>query len=131
VGAAVQPVYLFDLAFQRSQWLSVRQTAVAENIANANTPNYRARDVAPFEATLDQTTELQMVATNPGHISLDTSPVRASAVHAARSWDITSHGNDVSMEKELIKASEVTRDYSLNVSIVKSFHRMWMASVKG
>jgi flagellar basal-body rod protein FlgB len=130
VGAAVQPVYLFDLAFQRSQWLSVRQTAVAENVANVNTPNYRARDVEPFEATLDQT-GLQMVATNSGHLSLDTSPVRASAVHAARSWDITSHGNDVSMEKELIKASEVTRDYSLNVSIVKSFHRMWMASVKG
>jgi flagellar basal-body rod protein FlgB len=128
----VQPVYLFDLAFQRSQWLSVRQTAVAENIANVNTPNYRARDVEPFEATLDQTGNgLAMAATNAGHLSLDTSPVRASAVHAARSWDISSHGNDVSMEKELIKASEVTRDYSLNVSIVKSFHRMWMSSVKG
>ena len=126
----MQPVYLFDLAFQRSQWLSVRQTAVAENIANVNTPNYRERDVVPFEATLEQT-ELQMVATNPGHLSLDTSPVRASALHAARSWDITSHGNDVSMESELIKAGEVSRDYSLNVSIVKSFHRMWMASVKG
>lgn len=128
----MQPVYLFDLAFQRSEWLSVRQTAVAENIANVNTPNYRARDVEPFEATLDQAgTGLAMVATNPGHLSLESAPARASAIHAARSWDITSHGNDVSMEKELIKAGEVSRDYSLNVSIVKSFHRMWMASVKG
>jgi flagellar basal-body rod protein FlgB len=132
VGAAVQPVYLFDLAFQRSQWLSVRQTAVAENIANANTPNYRARDVEPFAATLDQTSGgLTMVATSAGHLSLESAPVRASTVNAARSWDITSHGNDVSMEKELIKAGEVTRDYSLNVSIVKTFHRMWMMSVKG
>ncbi len=127
---AVQPVYLFDLAFQRSQWLSVRQTAVADNVANANTPNYRAKDVEPFSATLDKT-ELAMVATNPGHLSLEGPPVRASAVQAPRSWDITSHGNDVSIEKELIKAGEVSRDYSLNVSIVKTFHRMWMASVKG
>ena len=48
-----------------------------------------------------------------------------------RSWDITSRANDVSLEKELIKAGEVSRDYALNVNIVKSFHRMWMASVKG
>ena len=130
MGAAVQPIYLFDLAFQRSQWLSVRQTAVAENVANANTPNFRTRDVEPFEATLDKTA-LAMVATNSGHLSLETSPVRASVVQEARSWDITSRGNDVSMEKELIKAGEVSRDYSLNVGIVKTFHRMWMASAKG
>ena len=123
----MQPIYLFDLAFQRSQWLSVRQTTVAENVANANTPNYRARDVGPFEATLDKP-GLAMAATNPGHLSLGTSQVRAAS---AKSWDITSRGNDVSVEKELIKGGEVSRDYALNVSIVKSFHRMWMASVKG
>jgi len=130
VGAVVQPVYLFDLAFQRSQWLAVRQTAVAENVANANTPNYRARDVEPFEATLDKTA-LTMTATNPRHLSLASSPVRAASVQEGRSSNITGQGNDVSMEKELIKAGEVSRDYSLNVSIVKSFHRMWMASVRG
>ena len=126
----MQPIYLFDLAFQRSQWLAVRQTTVAENVANANTPNFRARDVEPFEATLEKT-ELAMVATSSSHLSLETSPVRAAAVRQARSWDITSHGNDVSLEKELIKAGEVSRDYSLNVGIVKTFHRMWMASAKG
>ena len=126
----MQPIYLFDLAFQRSQWLSVRQTTVAENVANANTPNYRARDVEPFEATLDKT-GLAMAATSPGHLSLGTSQVRAASVQQAKSWDITRRGNDVGVERELIKAGEVSRDYALNVSIVKSFHRMWMASVKG
>ena len=124
----MQPVYLFDLAFQRAQWLSVRQAAVAENVANANTPNFRARDVEPFEATLDKTA-LDMASTNPGHISLASTQVRAAP--QSRTFDITSKGNDVSLENELIKAGEVTRDYSINVSIVKSFHRMWMASVKG
>lgn len=129
MGAAVQPIYLFDLAFQRAEWLSVRQTTVAENVANANTPNFRAGDVEPFEATLDKTA-LEMASTNPGHFSLASAPVRAEA-GGKRSLAITGGGNDVSLEKELIKAGEVSRDYSLNVSIVKSFHRMWMASVKG
>ena len=124
----MQPIYLFDLAFQRAQWLSVRQTTVAENVANANTPSFRARDVEPFEATLDKTA-LELASTNPGHISFASAPVRTDP-GGQRSWN-TSRANDVSLEKELIKAGEVSRDYSLNVNIVKSFHRMWMASVKG
>jgi flagellar basal-body rod protein FlgB len=123
----VQPVYLFDLAFQRAEWLSTRQTAVAENVVNANTPNYRAREVEPFEATLDRTA-LALSATDPRHIEFAPPATHASAFGgkiAARS------GNDVSIEKELIKAGEVSRDYALNVSVVKTFHRMWMASLKG
>ena len=129
MGAAVQPIYLFELAFQRAQWLSVRQTAVAENVVNANTPNFRARDVEPFEATLDKTA-LSMSSTKAGHISLASATMRTD-VGGNKSFGISKSGNDVSLEKELMKAGEVSRDYALNVSIVKSFHRMWMASVKG
>lgn len=37
----MQPVNLFDLATQQAKWLSVRQTTVASNVANINTPGYR------------------------------------------------------------------------------------------
>lgn len=123
----VQPVYLFDLALQRAHWLSARQATIAENIVNANTPNYRAREVEPFEAALNRT-DLATRATNPRHVSLELSPVRPSSFQRQDSYTV---GNGVSLEKELIKAGEVSREYSLNVSIVKSFHRMWMSSVKG
>ena len=46
------PVQLFELASQQAHWLSARQVAVAENIANANTPGYKAADVPPFESRL-------------------------------------------------------------------------------
>jgi flagellar basal-body rod protein FlgB len=38
----VSQVYLLELASQRSQWLSTRQSLIAGNVANANTPQYRA-----------------------------------------------------------------------------------------
>ncbi|ACL59392.1 flagellar basal body rod protein [Methylobacterium nodulans ORS 2060] len=41
-------VYLIDLALREAQHLSARQATVAGNIANADTPGYRARDVVPF-----------------------------------------------------------------------------------
>ena len=67
-------IYLFQVASQKSEWLSGRQTAVASNVANANTPGYRALDVQPFSAVLD-TSPLGMAATNPGHMSPALSPL--------------------------------------------------------
>ena len=54
----MEPVNLFDLATRQSQWLAVRQSAIASNIANANTPGYTANDVEPFEKVLDRTAVL-------------------------------------------------------------------------
>jgi len=48
----MESVHLFELASQQARWLSARQVTVAENIANANTPGYKAADVPPFEAVL-------------------------------------------------------------------------------
>ena len=48
----MQPIQLFKLASQQAQWLSVRQTVVAGNIANVNTQGYAAKDVESFKAVL-------------------------------------------------------------------------------
>ena len=50
----MEPVYLFDLASAQQHWLAVRQATVAENVANANTPGYVGKDVAPFVDVLQQ-----------------------------------------------------------------------------
>jgi flagellar basal-body rod protein FlgB len=123
------PVYLFDLASRQSQWLAARQTTISGNVANANTPGYRARDVEPFADVLDKT-KLIMAATNDSHIGVAPSKGEASKVKKADSWDTVYSKNSVSLEQELIKSGEVSRQHSLNTSIVKSFHRMLMSSVR-
>ncbi len=50
----MQPIQLFDLASRQAEWLTIRQEVVAGNIANANTPKYRAKDITPFQAVLDK-----------------------------------------------------------------------------
>jgi flagellar basal-body rod protein FlgB len=52
----MQPIQLFELASKQSHWLTVRQSVVAGNIANANTPGYATREVAAFEAVIDRNT---------------------------------------------------------------------------
>jgi flagellar basal-body rod protein FlgB len=124
------PVYLFDLVSRRNQWLSVRQSAIAGNIANANTPAYRARDVEPFSAALDAA-RVGMTATRQGHLPTPGAGQPNVQVSDGETWETQHSGNTVSLEQELLKAGEVSGAYRLNTGVLKAFHRMILASSRG
>ncbi|WP_315925480.1 flagellar basal body rod protein FlgB [Mesorhizobium sp. SP-1A] len=125
----MEPVNLFDLASKQSQWLAVRQSAVAGNIANANTPGYVANDVEPFEKVLDRTA-VHMSATQSGHLGGAT-----EAAYTVKPQEFTGammpSKNTVVLENELMKAGEIRRSFELNTAIVKAFHAMMLSAVKG
>lgn len=125
----MDPVYLFDLAGRQAEWLSLRQQVVAGNVANANTPAFRAKDLKPFGEILDKT-QLAMTATSPDHMNQSGIEAAAADMRTAGPWDVAPSGNSVSLEQEMIKAGEINRDFALNTSIVKTFHRMLMSCVK-
>ncbi|MEJ2125425.1 MAG: flagellar basal body rod protein FlgB, partial [Alphaproteobacteria bacterium] len=117
-------LYLFNIASQYNNWLSTRQTLLASNIANANTPGYKSVDLQPFEKALESA-KLQMAATEVGHLKTDpTSAMTDTTAGRSASWEIYHSGNNVSLEQELMKTGEVSRAYTLNTNIMKSFHRM-------
>lgn len=123
-------LYLFGLASQHNRWLSVRQATVAGNVANANTPGFKAQDVAPFESAMDSA-RLSMTTSNAKHVSLGDLGQRADDAQVVDSWEVTHSGNSVSLEQELIRSGEINRAYRLNTSVVKTFHRMMLAATKG
>lgn len=126
----MEPIHLFELAAQRQRWLSVSQSVTAGNIANANTPGYRAQTVAPFTDVLDQT-KLELATTTPTHLDLGAAGVQPVPLEDEHPWEVTDSGNSVSLEQEMIKANDVNRGYALTTSLMKSFHGMLMASVRG
>jgi flagellar basal-body rod protein FlgB len=130
VEQLVAPVRLFELASQQARWLSVRQSTIAQNVANANTPGYQALDVEPFESVLSNM-PLQMATTHLAHMTDDGSPASSATTKPETPWEILHSRNSVSLEQEMINAGDVNRAFSLNTNIVKAFHRMLLASVKG
>lgn len=125
----MQPIHLFELAAQQSRYLSTSQSIIADNVANANTPGFRARALQPFSEVLDHT-QLSLAATNPSHLGLTPADAQAAAATEDQPWEVTDSGNSVSLEQEMIKAGDVNRTFSLNASLVKAFHGMLMASVR-
>ena len=63
----ITDIPILSMLRTRMQWHQERQLVLAENIANADTPNYHARDLAPpsFDSAL-QTASLTLMRTNPG-----------------------------------------------------------------
>lgn len=120
----MEPIGLFELAARKAQWLSARQSAVASNIANVNTPGYSAIDVEPFEKALGQS-KINLAVTNPGHISGPTGVTDFEMVEVGRPA-FTKDGAPVRIEQELVRSNDIKREFELNTAIVKSFHRMMM-----
>src|SRR5690625_1343658 len=106
-------IYLLDLASRQAGWLFIRQTVIAGNIANVDTPGYRARDVEPFTETLE-TTRLALAATVPGHIASGAAQLWDVPTTKQKGWEVKASGNSVTMEAELLRSGQIGRAYSLN-----------------
>lgn len=124
-------IHLFDLASQQARWLGARHIAVASNIANANTPGYKAVDVPPFKTVINESA-VTLITTSPLHIGADPMSAEAPSFKGeGRPWEVSYSGNSVSLEQELLKSGEVMSAYSLNRTVTKAFGQMLLMSVKG
>ncbi len=125
----MEPMQLFDLAFRQNEWLAQRQSVISSNVANANTPGYKSRDVESFDSVMRSS--VPMAATDPEHFS---SP-NTDAVRNQESGDgeagVLVSGNDVNLEQEFLKSNDVMRKYTLNTQIMKTFDRMLQSVTKG
>ena len=125
----MEPVHLFALVSSQRDWLSTRQSLVAQNIANVDTPGYRALDVAPFSQVLEKT-GFDIAAPSAGHLRAAPGEASALDVRPAEGWETTHSGNTVSAESEMIKAGDIRTAYSLGANVTRAFHTMWMATAK-
>lgn len=86
-----------------------RQAVVAQNIAHADTPGYRARDIAPFSETYHSPDRrLSLRATHAAHLP---GPVGQGSVAGFREVERPSpngaiNGNSVSLDTEMVEAAQ-------------------------
>jgi flagellar basal-body rod protein FlgB len=125
----MEPLRLSILAGAQAQWLGARQKVIAENVAHADTPGYRAMDLKPFSETLNSS-EAVMRVTHSGHLSDKHVPGANAAKQEIRTWDIQHSGNTVSVDQQMLKAGEVYRAYATNTNILKAFSRMLASSLR-
>ncbi|WP_181704762.1 flagellar basal body rod protein FlgB [Chthonobacter rhizosphaerae] len=125
----MDPVHLFKLGFDRLSWLSTRQSAIAGNVANANSPGYAAREIEPFDQEMKRF-HLRLTATQPRHMDIRGAEVAQGIAKEADPWAVSASGNSVSLEQEMLKQVNVAADQSLATATVRSFHKMMLLAAR-
>jgi flagellar basal-body rod protein FlgB len=117
-------IALFDLAEKRLMWTAQRQSVLAANIANVNTPGFQARDIESFENVLAGSGPIEPARTQPAHMAGTVPTGLASLITdppAARALD----GNAVGLDQELTKVADTQTTQSLVTSIWKEYMGMF------
>lgn len=110
---------LFGILRVKMDWLSSRQRTLAENIANASTPNFKAKDLKPldFEDLLKRSKgfaaredmppgQIPVALGDKGYQTLD-----------LRDGEMTPNGNSVVLEEQMMKESETQVQFQTAIDI--------------
>jgi flagellar basal-body rod protein FlgB len=115
-----QNLDIFQMASGLAKHASSRQEVIAKNIANADTPEYRAQDIASFQETYQGAqSNSSMKSSREGHLHGGTSQNSVIA-HVDAASPSSPNGNSVALETEMMKATEVRHQHDLAMSVYKS-----------
>lgn len=93
-----------------------RNQAIAANVANVDTPGYKAKDVDFKQVLLQSSEQLDLRKTDERHISLGEGP---SAIMTRESQATPRpDGNNVQMEEEMLKLAQNNIEYNVLVQFV-------------
>jgi flagellar basal-body rod protein FlgB len=114
----VSDLPIFSMLRSRMQWHQERQKVLADNVANADTPKFRPRDLKPLEfgSQVAQVAQVRVVSTNPAHIG-GSSETGAFDSAQNNKYDVRPAGNAVSLEEEMIKVAANQMDYQAATSL--------------
>lgn len=103
----------------RLEFLSARTGVLAENIANADTPDFVARDLRKTD-TRKAAPAPALTVSNARHVSGGVAARGAGfRAVAAPDGEASINGNQVSVETEMMKLSQTRQDYQLASTIYR------------
>jgi len=143
-----QDMTLMQAAIRKMHWHEARQKVLAQNIANADTPEYKPQDIAPldFKGLLESSTSSlslgaatshapagSLATTDPKHMGLHgASPASGKMVAKDQKnpYEAAPDGNAVVLEEQLLKMNQNYTDHRLTTTIYQKNIDMLKLAVK-
>jgi flagellar basal-body rod protein FlgB len=110
----ISDIRLFAMLRTSMHWHQERQQVLADNVANADMPNFRPRDLArpKFDAGPGTAGEpLKLAQTAAGHLTSLSGNGSAQFQTTRSGYDVRPSGNAVDLEDEMIKVAANQMDY--------------------
>ena len=112
---------LFRMVAGRLDWVSQRQTVLAQNIANADTPGYQAQEIESFASVVARNMpgQLAPTMTHADHMS-GSAPASAAQVRPlADPYEVSPSGNTVVLEQQLMALTDTAAQHRLALNLYR------------
>jgi len=119
---------LFRAAGALASHAAERQEVLTQNVANADTPNYRARDLRSFDLETLTRSHGTLLTTRRQHVSVDqrSTPAFSPEVEVGPA---SPNGNAVSLEREMVRAADINRQHDLALTVYSSAMKILRTSL--
>ena len=107
------------------RFTTMRHKILASNIANADTPGYRAKDIPFNEVMSKKMMELQ--STNPAHLRGVPSEMGETVTEDRSPWE---DGNNVALDMELANMTENGLLYQAGVKLMSAKFQIYKNAIK-
>lgn len=111
---------IFRMSSAMAAHAGQKQAIVAQNVANADTPGYVARDIPDFKTSyLPMSEASRQRATRSRHLNGGTGAMGMLAPVEVK-LESTPNGNQVSLESEMLKSVDAKRQHDRAIAIYKN-----------
>jgi flagellar basal-body rod protein FlgB len=118
---------ILSMLRERMEWHQERQRVLAENVANADTSNYQAKDLAQPDFSRElSVASVGLATTEPGHIAGGSAGGSQFAADTGGRYAVRPRGNSVTHEDEMMKVASNQMDfdavsdlYSRSLALIK------------
>ena len=124
-----EKIEIFNMAHAMARHAGSRHAVIAQNMANADTPGYKAQDIASFQSHLSQASgDFQMRATRSSHLNMAQSP-NGHAVFERQDAIADPNGNSVSLETEMMHGVDAIRQHDRAMASYQSSMTILRSSI--
>ena len=119
-----QNIPLFKAIGAKMQYLNQRQGVIAQNIANADTPNYRPQDLTEIDfgrlvEHVSGTKKVRMESTNPLHMPAQNELPEPDSEKQKITYEVAPAENAVILEEQMLKSGQTVMDYNLMTNLYR------------
>ena len=120
----LENIGLFKAIGAKMDYLNQRQRVIAQNVSNADTPNYQPMDLKPvdFGSVLKGVTNQRSVrieTTNQRHMPSPNQIRDPREDEQRETYEVAPAGNAVIMEEQLLNAGRTVADYNLMTNLMQ------------
>jgi flagellar basal-body rod protein FlgB len=109
----ISNIPIFSMLRTKMHWHQERQRLLSENVANADTPDFRPRDLSPvkFDQPVASVRNVALTRTDPAHIAGASGGNEQFQTDRNGRFEIRPAGNAVNLEDEMLKVASNQMDY--------------------